>query len=64
MSIKNKLGIEYENLICELQDVVAKKYSQHDVRLIKKNINNSSIELNFNIGNNELIAMKLNKQTQ
>ena len=61
---KNKLDVKYDDLISELQDVVVKKYSQHGVRLIKKNISDVSIELSFNIGDNELIAMNVNKESQ
>lgn len=65
MFFKNKkqtLEIKYDDLISELQDVVVKQYSQYGVTLIKKNINDSSLELCFNVGNNELIAMNLNKK--
>ncbi|WP_223295687.1 hypothetical protein [Photobacterium leiognathi] len=60
---KNKLDVKYDDLISELQDVVVKKYSQHGVSLIKKNISDVSIELSFNIGDNELIAMNVNKES-
>ena len=65
MFFKNKkqtLEIKYDDLISELQDVVVKQYSQYGVTLIKKNINDSSLELCFNVGHNELIAMNFNKK--
>ena len=56
-----KLEIKYDNLISELQDVVVKQYSQYGVTLIKKNINDSSLELCFNVGRNEFITMNFNE---
>ena len=64
MFFKNKqqtLETKYDDLISELEDVVVKQYSQYGVKLIKKNINNSSLELYFNVGYRELIAMNFNK---
>ena len=64
MFFKNKqqtLETKYDALISELEDVVVKQYSQYGVKLIKKNINNSSLELYFNVGYRELIAMNFNK---
>lgn len=58
---QQKLEIKYDDLISELQDVVVKQYSQYGVTLIKKNINDTSIELCFNVGSNELITMNFNK---
>lgn len=58
---QQKLEIKYDDLISELQDVVIKQYSQYGVTLIKKNINDTSIELCFNVGRNELITMNFNK---
>ena len=65
MFFKNKqqtLETKYDDLISELEDVVVKQYSQYGVKLIKKNINDSSLELCFNVGHSELIAMNFNKQ--
>ena len=65
MFLKNeqqKLEMKYDDLISELQDVVVKQYSQYGVTLIKKNINDSSLELCFNVGHNELITMNFNKK--
>ena len=65
MFFKNKqqtLETKYDDLISELEDVVVKQYSQYGVKLIKKNINDSSLELCFNVGNNALIAMNFNKK--
>ena len=56
-----KLEIKYDDLISELQDVVVKQYSQYGVTLIKKNINDSSLELCFNVGRNEFITMNFNE---
>ena len=64
MFFKNKqqtLETKYDALISELEDVIVKQYSQYGVKLIKKNINNSSLELYFNVGYRELIAMNFNK---
>lgn len=66
MFFKNKqqtLDIKYEALISELQDIVVKQYSQYGVTLIKKNINDSYLELCFNVGNNEIISMNINKRS-
>ena len=65
MFFKNKqqtLETKYDDLISELEDVVVKQYSQYGVKLIKKNINDSSLELCFNVGHNELITMNFNKK--
>ena len=65
MFFKNKqqtLETKYDDLISELEDVVVKQYSQYGVKLIKKNINDSSLELCFYVGHSELIAMNFNKQ--
>ena len=64
MLLKSKqknVELRCEDLISELQDVVVKKYGRNGVTLSKKSINDSSIELSFNVGKEELIAMKFNK---
>ena len=65
MFLKNeqqKLEMKYDDLISELQDVVVKQYSQHGITLVKKNVTDSSLELCFNVGHNELITMNFNKK--
>jgi hypothetical protein len=67
MFLKNeqqKLEMKYDDLISELQDVIVKQYSQYGVTLVKKNITNSSLELCFNVGHNELISMNLIRNKQ
>lgn len=59
---QQKLEIKYDDLISELQDVVVKQYSQYGVTLIKKNINDTSLELCFNVGPNELLTMNFNEK--
>ena len=62
MLVKKQLTLEqkYNDLISELQDIVAQQYHQHGVQLIKKNISSDTIELCFNVGTKELLTMNFN----
>lgn len=62
MSISKKqqtVEYRYNALISELQDIIAKRYGQYNVKLIEKNIHPDSIELYFNVGSRELLTMRL-----
>ena len=58
-SEKSTAAVDKDKLIAEINELVLKQYSQHDIKLIKNTTSKGSIELHFAVAGEDVLQMSI-----